>query len=250
MGPAAAALATAFVLAGCGGPAPRAALDPELASCVPATAQIVAGIRLDEFRSSAVYGRLPESARALADSMPGATDLLVVLSTDGLLVAARGDFRKPPAGARLLTPRLALSGSPGAVDAASEAYRAQPRAVPELITVAKPMADRFPVWLAARGSASLPLPGNLRNLENFLRSTLYTTAGLQPADPSTLDVTGTCRSPEAAQRLEETLRAFLSLSGAAGRRPALLDSLRYHTEGAALRISVTVPVSAFDSLWR
>ncbi len=182
--------------------------------------------------------------------MPGASDLLLVLSTEGLLIAARGEFRSAPAGATLLTARLALSGAPDAVGAATAAYRTRPPAAAELITIAETPAAQFPVWIAARGSASLPLPGNLRNLNNFLHSTLYTTAGMRPADPFTLDVTGVCRSPEAAQRLEETLRAFLSLSGAAGQRPALLDSLKYHTEGAALRISVTVPVSALDALWR
>jgi hypothetical protein len=243
-------LVAALLLAGCRASAPLAAIDPELASCVPASTEIAAGIRLDALRASPLFARLPASARALIEPA-GAEYLLLALTPEGLVIASIGKFQEAPAGAKLLTPRIALSGSAGAVAAATASHRAAPGSANSgLMTLAEPLAAQFPLWIAARGSATLPLSGNLSNLNNLLHSTRSTTIGLQPGDPATAEATGLCASPAAAQRLEETVRALISLASAAHVPSSLLDNLRFHTDGANLRVTGTVPLATLDALWR
>jgi hypothetical protein len=248
-------LAGALLLWGCGAQAPRAAIDPELASSVPASAGIVAGVRVEAVRSSPLFARLPAAARALIEPIPGGEYLLIALTADGPLFAAVGKFPHAPAGTTLLTPRIALSGSEAAIRSALEAHRAGSAGrgtAPgsELIALAEPLAARFPIWLAARGAARLPLTGNPGNLNNLLALTRFTAVGFRPDDPVSLEATGICRSPEAARRLEETVRAIISLASAGRKAPAYLEHLEYRTEGSDLHLTAAVPLAAVDALWR
>jgi hypothetical protein len=241
------AVSALILLAACGPPTQKAAIDPEIASCLPASTQVAAGLRLDAVRRSPLFAKLPDSARSLLDPASGADYLLLAMTPEGVIAAALGNFRTAPPGATLLTPRVALSGSEAVVRQAMSSHAAGTRS--ELIGVAEPIAAAFPIWIAARGSATLPLTGNLANLNNLLHATRFTTIGLQPSDPVTLDATGICASPAAAERLEETFRAMVSLAKAAGKRAGSVDSIRYHTEGAQLRVAASLPLGSLDSLW-
>src|SRR5581483_8214251 len=90
------------------------ALDPGMASCIPADTAILAGIDLVQLRSSTAYPSLP-AVPALAEAFPEAARLLVGYNGKDLLLVAGGAFRSAPTGWTQVEPGLALSGSDTAV---------------------------------------------------------------------------------------------------------------------------------------
>src|SRR5690348_17083857 len=104
-----------------------------LAARLPATAKVVAGLDLDQLRSTPLYAKLPENLRDASYAM---------LAYDGREVTT----------ATLTGGRVILSGPEG------------PGAPRELMD----RAPSSPVWVVARGDASLPLAGNLANLNRLL----------------------------------------------------------------------------------
>jgi hypothetical protein len=222
------------------------------ARCVPASTRILAGVDLPALRASTLWARLPGSARELAEQFAGANYLLIASSGQDLLIAASGEFREPMRGASMLAQGLAVSGTPEAVRVAGEQLRAGRTGAPDLVAWASDRAAKYPLWVLARGTASLPVSGNLANLNRFLHSTEYTAAGVQYGPRLTLDVSAVCASPEAAQRLDETLRAFLSLAAAAqSKLPAggPMESIRFRVEGSVLVVSMSAVPGDLDPLW-
>jgi len=201
-------------------PARRPTLvDPELAACVPAAATAVAGVDVSRLRGTALYEKLPfQDAR------------YVLAASDGKewLVVARG----PLAGGTAIAPGIHAVGSDLLVKAAAAQHRTGTTGAPDLLARA---ADA-PVWLAARGSISLPVTGNLSNINRLLHQTEYLTVAAHVSDRVDVDAVGICRTPEIAKHLEENVRALASL---------LLPKypVEVRSEGSTVRATASLPVS-------
>jgi hypothetical protein len=202
-------------------PAHRPSLvDPELAACVPASAAAVAGLDLAKLR-----------ATPLADKLPVRDASYALAASDGKdwLVIARGEMP----GGTTIAPGINAIGSDDLIKAAIAQHVTGKTGAPDLID----RAAATPVWLAARGSMTLPLAGNLGNINRLLRQTEYTTVAAKVADRVDIDAAGYCRSPEQAKNLEENIRALASL---------LLSKypVNVRTDGSTVHVTASLPVSA------
>ena len=98
-----------------------------------------------------------------------------------------------------------------------------------------------PLWLVARGSATLPLSGNLANVNRLLHQTEYLVAAARPiADGFELRSEGVCRSDAEAEHLEGNVRAIGSLM----RFPMELTR-----EGSVVRVRATVSAGQLGKLF-
>jgi hypothetical protein len=87
-----------------------------------------------------------------------------------------------------------------------------------------------PAWLVTRGSVTLPLAGNLSNINRLLHQAEYTAASARGSD---IEATAECRTAEAARHLEENIRALASL--------ARFEGLDVTSDGVTVRVRATIP---------
>ena len=155
---------------------PKTLVDPQLAIYMPEHATVVAGVDLDRLRGTPLFAKIPQSFREGSYTLIG-------YDGNELVTASR-------AGSRVTVSGPAVKGRP-----------------PELLQ----HAGDAPIWVVARGNASLPLTGNLANLNRLLQQTNYTTASARIGERVELEIAGVCDSPAIAQHLEENVRAIASL---------------------------------------
>jgi hypothetical protein len=238
----AAAMALA-ILAACRTPAPPAAIDPALSARVPAASAALAGVDLDRLRASPLHAKLPPAARAFLQPFGNAHYVLIAATGVELLTIARGVVPS----ATQIAPDVALSGAPGLISAAIASH---PPA--GILGPAESVAAGSPIWIAVRGDVTLPLEGNLANVNNLLRGTEYVTLAVQPGDPTQLELVARCPTPEAALRFEQTFRAMVSLAAATNARQAatagLLESIRIGRQERVVHFSLSAPLDALAKL--
>ena len=214
--------------------APPSAIDPAIAALVPPEATILAGVNLAHMRASPLRKQFPPAAAALLDSMGAAKSVLIASDGARYLALTRGTA---PAGGTALGHGVSGSGSPDWLRTRSAGKNA-------LVPLAGPIAAAADIWVAAAGNANLPVSGNGENLNNLLHATRYTTLSVRLDDRVAVEAIGTCSADEAAQHLEETVRAFVGIgAGATARQPGLsglLRRVRITREGRAVRVSLTV----------
>jgi hypothetical protein len=233
-------------------PAPRD-IGPDLARCIPPQTQILAGANIEALRAAPLFTRLPDTARVFLKPYRNASRLLAVYDGGELLIIAGGRFPAPPPGATLISHTLAVSGAPRAVAAAIAQHKTGVPGAPALVARAEQIASGNHIWIAATGSAPLPLTGNAANLNRLLRDTEYTTIAARVQSAVSLESASLARTADAARELEETLRATITLSAAAeSRRPrfaALLRSIQVRRDDRTVRISLTVPADQMTDLF-
>jgi hypothetical protein len=231
---------------------PPPAIDHALAASVPAGATILAGVNLDRVRASPLHLQLPPAILAFLESISGARSVLAASDGTNYLVLTRGDFRQAPSGTTLLGQGLAAVGSSDWLRAAASQHgRSGPNG---LLARAEPIAAAADIWMAAAGSANLPVSGNGENLNRLLHQTEFTTLTIRLTDNVTIDATGMCRGPEAALHLEETVRAIVTL-GAAGtaRQPALsglLRRIRVTRDGRVVHLTLEAQAAELQTVFR
>ena len=119
---------------------------------------------------------------------------------------------------------------------------------------AEPVAATADIWIAAAGSAHLPVSGNGNNFSGLLHATEYTTLAIKLTETMTVDAAGVCRGPDQARHLEETVRAMVSLgAGATARQPAasgLLQRIRVSREDKTVHVTVTVQAGELETVFR
>ena len=239
----AAGVAVVALAVSCRPAAPPPIVDPALADCISSDALVVAGVNLDLVRASPLYGRLGPGAAALLEPLREAGYALVAYNGKDVLVVARGAFRAAPPGAVLLAKNLAVSGSPAAVRAAA-AQRKTGATGAQWLLDRGAEAQRFgQVWAVTRGGGALSLPGNAANFSRLLSLTEYATFAARFADSIELQAAGVAHDAAGAQRLEESLRGFVSLALlAAARNAALaapLRALQVSREGSTAYVSLS-----------
>jgi len=224
----------------------------EASSYVPADTVLLGELDLNRIRAAPLYSKLPPAVLSLLDPLRPASDLMLASNGKDLLLIARGEFRKAPAGMTLAAPGIALAGSEQAIRTAIGQHKTRQNGGAILMARASAIAASKPIWVIAQGGIALPLSGNAENLNQFLRRVDY--AVVAAALNSTLESTasGVCRTPDAARELEENLRGLLTLASAAAvKEPdirALLEGVHVERQGQTVRASLSVPPEQVDKL--
>lgn len=276
-------------LAGCGGLTRHGPLDPALSAFIPSDAVTLVGVRMDQIRATPLYRKLAARNRAprfdefLSDPnfelVSDVHELLVASDGHNLLAAAHGDFKsKRPSGlpatpyngvqlfvkdergaVAFLDDHTALGGSPAAVRAAIDRWRAGVhRAPPDLLARVDALPPDTEIWAVAAGwqgagSATLREMGNAANLDRVLRLveganlTIDLRAGAHAA------ATGDCRTEADARTLSESLRGLAGLArlGVPKSRPDLqrvFDGIQVTQDGHVVKVNVDIPEDLADKL--
>jgi len=236
-------MALVAACASCGRVGPRGAIDRTLAECIPADTLALAGVNLAELRASAMYGRLPAGAGAFLKPMQEASYLLVAYNGKDVLAVARGAFSQAPPGATLLAKDLAIAGPDEAVRAAVAQRKTGRTGASWLLDRAAEVAAGNQIWLAAQGGVSFLLTGDAANLNRLLSFAEYAGVGAHFDGSVRLEALAAGRTPEAAARMEESLRALLTLAatGMGHDRPLaeLLRSVPVKRDGVMVRAEAT-----------
>jgi len=248
------ALACAAVaLAGSGcSPAPESRLETEALACLPEDTLAVAGVYPQRIRGRESNSLLPPAWSSALEPFRGATLVLLAYNGSDLLIVASGRFAAPPPGAVLLTPELALAGSPAAIRAATAQHAARRTGAAELMAHAAPVVNKD-IWAVMRGGIRLPLPGNGANVNRLLALSEYTTASAVWDSAIRLEFDGHCTTPESASRLEERLRALITLGKTAVKRPdfaSLFQSIELMRDGPVVHLRFRASPQAVEELLR
>lgn len=225
-------------------------LDRELASCIPPGTRVLAGIQLDRIRTSRVFQNVPGSALALLEPVRNASSLLLAFDGKDLLWAARGNFSTTPPGASILNSHLAIAGSPSLVHAGKSQHASGRTGAPALTGQAELIAIQ-PIWAIARRNTVLPLSGNAGNVNRILAMADYTTLAVELNSGLVLHAAGHCESDDQSQRLEETVRGFLSLARAGARDSdvsGLLATVQIRRDGLTVHADAPVPPEVIEKL--
>ena len=240
------------LLSGCDTHRTLPAVPTEAAVCIPPGTIALAGLHLEQIRATPLYAALPAAWRALLEPLHEAADLLIAYNGRDLLIIAQGHFASAPPGAVLLSPTLALAGSPAGIQAA-QAQRASGRTgAPRLVTEAQSVAIQ-PVWIAAEGHSSLPLAGNFANLNRMLQLVDYATLGADLGSRVDIRVNGVCHIADDARTLEESLRALVTLAAASTRDVdlmAVFRSAQVTRDGSSVVLTMSAGVAAIAKLLR
>jgi hypothetical protein len=240
-----------LALAGCRA-TPSATIDAELASCVPSGTRILAGVHLDQLRSSPVLQKLASEWLPLLDPARDASSLLIAYDGKNLLWAARGQFHAAPPGATLLTPQLAIAGPPSLLGLATAQHAAGRTGVPALLAQAQFVANH-PIWAVVPRGAALPLSGNAANINHLLDLANYTTLTIDLNSGVALHAAGICGSPDQASQMEETLRGLLALAQTTVRDrdvSALLASVQVRRDNLTVHTDVSGSPEVIGNLLR
>ena len=208
-------------------PEAKRAIDAGLAACIPPDAVLIGGVDLAALRASPLYSKIPPAANAFAAQFGEVSSALATYKEKELLIAVRGTFKAPPAGASTIAPGLALIGSPEQVAAATSQFKSGRTGSPALLAQAEPLAAGALLWVAARGDAPLPLAENVANLTHILRKAQFVTLTVRTGAGLSLELRALAPDTSAAGAIEETLRADLTLAAAGeAKRPDVAGALR------------------------
>lgn len=225
-------------------PEAKHAIDPGLAACIPPDASLIAGVDLTALRASQLYSKMPAAANAFAAQIGGVSSLLAAYNGKELLLALRGSFKAPPEGAVALAPNLALIGPPEQMAAATAHYKSGRTGSPALLAQAEPLASGALLWIVARGNARLPLTGNAANLAAILRKAQFVTLTARTGAGLALELRAVATDADAANAIEETLRADLTLAAAGEAKRAdvarALRSAQVTRADREVRVTLTV----------
>jgi hypothetical protein len=224
-------LSAVALFAGCQRP------QEDLELYVPSDAIAVAGVHLDQIRSAEWYRALP-----VPENLGGARYVVAAYNGKDLLFIAKGQSARPD-----------LSGSPAAVRAAEQQRATGRTGAPDLLAQARGIMNK-PIWVVARGGQPLPLSGNLANLNSLLQLTEYTTVTAGFDSGIDLEAVGLCGNTDAASKLEETVRAMVTLASAAAKRDpdlaSLLRSVQVRRDGTTVQVKASTTVAAVEKLLR
>ena len=228
----------------------------EAISCLPPDTLAVAGIYLERIRGMESYSRMPPAWSFVLDPFRNANLVLLAYNGSDLLVIAAGRFATAPPGVVLLTPGLALAGTPASIRAATAQHArgrtGAPGLVAPVLTQAAPVINND-IWAVVRGGTRLPLPGNGANVNRLLALTEYTTASTTWDSAIRLDADGHCATPESARQLEEHLRALITLGKVAAKTPdlaSLLASVQLRREANVVHLDFQASPQAVGELLR
>ena len=210
------------------GCAPAHREGPALAAYIPPGTDAVAYADLGRLRNTAIYAKLP-----IPEQLRDASAVIAILKGGDWAVAGQGNFRQVPAGATLIAPDVAAAGSPDLLRAMAK----KPDGGTDLLSHTP---RDVPVWLVALGRATLPVTGNLGNLNRLLHQAEYTAIGLRISNRVEVDAAAQCATEAQARHLEENLRALGSL--------ARVEAFSVTREDAAVHVTAALPIESLPEL--
>ncbi|SPE40044.1 conserved hypothetical protein [Candidatus Sulfopaludibacter sp. SbA3] len=200
----------------------------------------MAGLNLEQLRTSPWYAKLPRTVATVMEPFRGARLLLAAYSGKDLLVIASG-----PSG-------LALSGSAESTQAAEAQRKMAATGAPELLADAESIAAGKQIWVVVRGDAALPLSGNAANVNRLLRNMEFAAITVRLDSTIEFAIVARGRTVDAARHFEETLRAALTMAAAADAKQAemaaLLRSIQVRREDRVVRAAVSAGGDAAEKL--
>ncbi len=207
------------------GETPSAA-DTELTWCIPADTLALAGVNVAAVNALPVSRSLPLGDKIVGGSIGEASYALLAFNGKELLVAVRQKFGEPPPGVKLLARDIAVAASPELTRAASAQFASRRTGAAWLLDHASSVT-KSPIWAVSVGGVTLPLSGNAANLNRLLQAADYFTVSVSFTDGIHIELAGAGKDEASSRKIEETLRAFLSLAAsAAARQPELAGPLR------------------------
>ncbi|MGA2436401.1 MAG: hypothetical protein ABSG25_14080 [Bryobacteraceae bacterium] len=276
------------ILTGCGGAQGQAVrVDPALLSLVPADTTMLAGLKLEALRGTAVWKRYvagqPFSAlddlasETGLDLRTGAWEALVVSNGKTTEVMARGDFapqgleprpnrpgvtRTPYRGYTLIgdergvvafmNPSTAVAGPPSAVRAVID-QRGKSGPPPALRELLRQIPKEDQIWIATTGGfPALPDSGNAANLRRIASMVDSVVAGADLRSGLAAFATAACPGEIGAASLDAALRGFLVLGrlGTSSKQPELLrvfDGIKIEQRQNTVRVSVSISENVLEA---
>lgn len=243
----------ALALAGCG-PRDMGPADPALAAFIPDEAVVLAGVRLEQIRTTPAGKQLAEAGWL---EPPGVEARDVLASWDGKhwLVAARGSLRGPSGPELAQVGEFVLAGPAPAVKAAMKRQAAGGRPPRALIDRARTVPHGSQIWAVSYGAPGLPPGegGRLNAVQRLLNAMEDITFSADLRTGLDAAASGACRDERNARVVEETVRGMVSLGRMAlGKRdPDLqraLEGISVEREGRAVRMRATAPEEAAGKL--
>jgi hypothetical protein len=244
-----ACLAAMLAISSC---SPGPGIESEAETCLPPDTLAVAGMHPERVRGREANTLLPPAWLSALEPFRGASLVLLAYNGSDVLVIAAGRFAAPPPGAVLLTPQLTVAGSPAAIRAATAQHGTRRTGAAELVARAAPVLNKD-IWAVIRGGARLPLPGNAANANRLLALTEYTTLSATLESGVRLEADGYCATAESGSRLEERLRALITLGKTAAKRPdlaALFQSIELARDGSEVHLRLRASPQAIEELLR
>jgi hypothetical protein len=196
-------------------------------TCIPPGTRLLVRIDLARLRSAPLYSRLPAAFLAVAEPFRSADRLLIASEGSALLIVARGDITDPPAGSVRAGSRIVLAGPDALVQAAVKQHKSGRSGASDLTSRAETAPPDHEIAIVVRGDVPMALSGDMANVKRLLGFT--TSAVLSAGLHSGIEMQLSAECPDGpnAIKLEETLRAFLTLTAAAhARDPVLAPLLR------------------------
>ena len=251
-------------------------IDPVLAAMVPQDTLLLAGIRMEDLRTTALYQRwaagkaapqLDDLARRTGfDLRKDLRELLIVSNGKDTLILARGKFlgAAPPAlGAEqatveFLNSTTAVAGRPAAVRAIIDrrggsggpplVLREQIRAIPA----------GNQIWSAAAGgfadlAKAVPQSGNMVNIAKVLSMIDSFTAAADLRAGLKMFASGQCRNDQDAKSLGDAVRGLVGLGrlSTPDNQPDLLrvyDGIQVEQQQRTVRVNVSLSEQLLDRL--
>jgi hypothetical protein len=176
----------------------------DLAAYLPTDASIVGAFDIDALRNTPLFPKLPENFRE-------ASYVMAALDPPNLVTASLIQGRIQATTPKSTPPDLARH------------------------------ATTAPIWVAVKGTAQLPLTGNLSNINTLLGQTDYTVISIQLKDHAEFTAEAVCRTPEAASHLDQNLRAIATLA----KLP-----IQSRAEGSTVHVEGEAPIEAILKLLR
>jgi len=282
------ALALPLLLACCG-PAPTGTrVDPVLAALAPPDAVMLAGVRMDAVRPTALYQKLlagklldqlDDFARETGfDPRRDVREILASSNGRDTIIAARGTFNvREPEGATktsykgytlyvgergvvgLIDGSTAVAGELAAVKAALDRYKAGDRSGPsELLARARQIPPENQVWAVSSGYSSalagrIPESGNAANIGRMLQAVEKVTAGADLHAGFNAYAEGVCATDQDAKNLGDTVRGLAGLGrlSVPKNQPDLLrvwDGIKVEQAQRTIRVTVVVPEDLAEKL--
>jgi hypothetical protein len=266
----------------------RTSVDPTLAALIPPDATMVAGIRMEEVRSTPLYRKmlaqkrlqqLDEFARQTGfDPRRDVRELLVASNGKDNLVAARGTFNvqafegmtkssyksyslftRDRGGVALIDGSTAIAGNLPAVRAALDRYKAGDRSGPtELLGRARQIPPENQLWSVSNSFDNLliglsPAGGNTANFARILHSLENATAAADLRTGVNGYLNGLCRTEPDAKNLGDTARGLVGLGrlSVPDNQPELLrlwDGIKVDQQQRTIKITVAIPQDLIDKL--
>ncbi len=279
-------VAVSLAAAACGGGYKPSRVDADLAGLVPPDTVMLAGVRLEELKATALYKKL-----AAREKTPALDDLgresgldfrrdvkEVLLASNGadMALLARGAFQslKPPQGKKseykgmtvysqglgaysILDARTAVAGPETAIRRVLDQKEARSRGADGILRRVDALPVQGQLWAVldrpADALKQLPRDGNLANVTRIFQMVDHAALAADLRNGLVARVSGECRSPEDAKLLGDAVRGFLGLArlGVPANQPQrlkLFDGIKVEQEKTAVQLAVDVPPQMVDEL--